>query len=824
VTHCQPTAALLRLTARLTAALLLAAGSLRPLPALAADTEPQEQAEPSKDNQQQAALLVARGRQLLASGDYPAATDVLQKAAKLAPANATVQQLLAQARAAGRSHAGTDLGQAVAEQQATRSRSILRQIEHSLFDAAKALDARNYNRAAQHARRALAALRYVASAERRDALKTKAERILDTAAKRRDRQRHTTQQQELARARAEAHAQRAARADEADGLQALRRHARQLEADGQHEKAIAAAEDILRVKPGDDEARAIRQRARDRQGGPTDVGGRSPTRARREDDFLASLEDEATPPTGDAVLLPGHGRTARGKLPRPDSAPQEPWEQELQAKLAQEVTVDFNATPLSECVKQLATMADVNIVLDPEASQDLPITMPAARVPVDVILRWMARFADLRYCIREGAVLLATSNGDLDEPVRKVYDISALIASQDDAVPTAVIDATLGMAGPVEPRPRTDPRAGARSNTDALAAGWVSFVQRSVAPGTWSTHRTRQARGPQYSIQYRNGRIVVMHTPEVHRQIEDLLNSFRRAINLQVHILGRFLRVEQTFLERLTLGELNWMGPDANGPGEDPTGGKRYSFTPINLQNNTDVVRTVADPLNPTAPAIERPLARFDTISAAGGLSLNWDYIGVFGHTADALINAVLKKQKGTVLQAPRLTCFNTQRANIQVLVNHNYVRSISGDEEPEIGNVPEGIIFDVQPFVSADRRYITLVLQPQQRELLSLIAFSYSTGASEVAEGLAALTDRVIQIPTTRLRSIGTTVTIPNGGTLVVGGFTEVEERTGEAGVPFLETVPLVNKVVRGFDTAEGRRSLLMMFTAETVEDIFED
>ncbi|NQT89441.1 hypothetical protein HQ560_21915, partial [bacterium] len=180
------------------------------------------------------------------------------------------------------------------------------------------------------------------------------------------------------------------------------------------------------------------------------------------------------------------------------------------------------------------------------------------------------------------------------------------------------------------------------------------------------------------------------------------------------------------------------------------------------------------------------------------------------------------------VLQAPRLTCFNTQRANVQVLTNHNYVRRVSTDNEPEIGNIPEGIVFDVQPFVSADRRYITLVLQPQMRDLVELVEFQYSTEPQTVDQGnnfsLSVWQESYIQIPTTRLRSIGTTVTVPNGGTLLLGGFTEVEEVAGSSNVPFLEGIPIIRTILRGWKRNEGRRSLIMLVSAQTVADVFEE
>ena len=64
----------------------------------------------------------------------------------------------------------------------------------------------------------------------------------------------------------------------------------------------------------------------------------------------------------------------------------------------------------------------------------------------------------------------------------------------------------------------------------------------------------------------------------------------------------------------------------------------------------------------------------------------------------------------------------------------------------------------------------------------------------------------------------------MPNGGTMLIGGLTEVESRDSAAGIPFVEHIPLLGKIFRSTDQLAGRRTLLMLLTAETVKDIFED
>ncbi|NQT51056.1 hypothetical protein HQ576_03350, partial [bacterium] len=626
-------------TARLIALPALVLALWLPLPARA-EAAPAPQGA-SQLQQQEAALLLARGRHLLAQGEIGQALAALRKAARLDPENATCQRLVAQAERAARMGSLPSSAKPIKEQYAARARSIVRQAEHSLFDAKKALDGKDYDRAAQYAQRALTAIRYLDGAERGAKLRASAESILASARSAMQRDRSHQRQLDLAKARADGAAARRERNREAPGVTSLRSKARKHHLDGEYSLAAEVAREVQRLAPDDEEAKAIEERALEVGKGPKGLAGRSNTRARREDDLIASLEREATPHPDGKIVLPGKAKARAVASAGVRRKPMEAWERELRAKLEEEVSIDFKQTPLEDCVKQLAAIGKVNIVLDPAAARETPITIEHTRMPLDALLRWVARFASLRYCVRDGAVLLTTGHGALDEPVRRVYNITSLVIPEDDAVPTAIIDASIGMAGPVEPMPKrrveTKPT---EVNTDGLGEGWASFLRDTVAPGTWNVgSRTLQEQGPRYTIQYRNGRIVVVHTPDVHEQIEELLNNFRRARNLQVHILGRFLQVEQTFIERLTLGNAAWSGPDANGPGVDPDGGKRYAFTPISLTNDTNIIRTIADPLDPTAASIEAPLARFASLNADGGLALSWDYVGVFGHNAQALLN-----------------------------------------------------------------------------------------------------------------------------------------------------------------------------------------
>lgn len=743
---------------------------------------------------QEAQVLAEQGRKLVAAGAYAEARNALREALRLNPADAASRKLLAQAEEALGVANGENLLARTRERYAFKAQVLRQQIELDLFEAEKSLKAKDYTRAIQHAERALASAGQVDDARSAPEFRERAEALLAEAKSAAAAAAAAQRQKDLDRAKAQAAAERAQRSrDMADGLRALRDQGWKLLEAKEYDKALAIVEDMLRTDPDNQDARLLRDRVRQATAASTSPRAKSRERTEGEQSLMADIEREMTPLKPNVVLAKSPKTGGRTPL----TEPREQWEVELRAKLANPVTIEFRETPLAKAVEQLAAIGGVNIILDADAGvADTPVSVPGRKMPLEAMLRWVARFGKLQYCFRDGAILLTSRPGALDEPVTRIYDISTLLSPPTTAEP-------MPGASPIEPGQKPWQVVEARPpDPEPVGQGWVEFIKSTIAPTTWDRGSALQASTP-YTVQYRNGRIVVVHVPEVQQQVEQLLNDFRKARTLQVHMLGRFITVEKKFLDSLNIS-FNYDNDVAITPPLTP--GVDARSTTANL-----------------APVTQVPsLTQFNNYGPTGGLAVRYSLLD--DNSLVLLLKAVMHEGKGTVLEAPRLTCYNTQRANIQVLRNRNYVRRVSSDFTPEIGNIPEGTIFDIQPFVSADRRYITLVCQPQMRTFINFFSFSYGVQTVQVSDTDTLDLTMQIQLPTTTLRSIGTTVTVPNGGTIIMGGFTVVEERSGIATAPLIEGIPLLRYLLRGRDNIEGRRSLIMLISAETVEDIFEE
>jgi type II secretory pathway component GspD/PulD (secretin) len=120
---------------------------------------------------------------------------------------------------------------------------------------------------------------------------------------------------------------------------------------------------------------------------------------------------------------------------------------------------------------------------------------------------------------------------------------------------------------------------------------------------------------------------------------------------------------------------------------------------------------------------------------------------------------------------------------------------------------LPTGASLQVQATVSADKKYVTMNLTPAVTELLSLARFNTSGG---VAGGAAQ--DTFIQLPETQLQMIQTTVSVPDGGTLLFGGMKKTAEIDTEAGVPILSKIPVLKRLYSNRTLVKDEQVLLIL------------
>lgn len=393
---------------------------------------------------------------------------------------------------------------------------------------------------------------------------------------------------------------------------------------------------------------------------------------------------------------------------------------------------------------------------------------------------------------------------------------------------------------------------GVEADFDAL----IDLITSTVRPTTWDA-----VGGPGSIAPFEtNLSLVISQTQEVHEEIVDLLEQLRRLQDLQVTIEVRFITLNDNFFERVGV-DFNFNIPvnvDKNpgitfgrmvDSGDPETGltATRDLRNPVQKQNLTvgmsapGVFNADLDiPFTQGSYALATP--QFGGFDATAGASLGFAILSDI--EAFFFINAAQGDRRSNVLQAPKVTLFNGQQANVADMSQSPFVISVIpvvGDfaaaQQPVIVILSEGTFLTVQAVISNDRRFVRLTLVPFFSRIGDVNTFKF-TGSTTTTESSSeegnqdtvndntkssdskTTTDSgtTVQLPTFSFVTVTTTVSVPDGGTVLLGGIKRLSEGRNEFGVPILDKVPYLNRLFKNVGIGRETQSLMMMVTPRII------
>jgi type II secretory pathway component GspD/PulD (secretin) len=250
-----------------------------------------------------------------------------------------------------------------------------------------------------------------------------------------------------------------------------------------------------------------------------------------------------------------------------------------------------------------------------------------------------------------------------------------------------------------------------------------------------------------------------------------------------------------------------------------PVGQREGEISPINIQQEgLPLVNTLA----------AAGLSTFGAAAlAAPVLVTGFTYLDDV--QVDLLITATQADQRNVTLTAPRLTLYNCQRSWISVAKVITYISNLvpvtgdnSGAFSPVISQVYEGFVLDIEACISGDRRYVTMTvlfgLNQNVKFTSQTITGAAGGGGGTGGGGRAANFEGEIQLPELAGTQINTTVTVPDKGTILLGGQRLVNELEVEVGVPLLSKIPFVNRFFTNRITAKSESTLLLLIRPEII------
>lgn len=508
----------------------------------------------------------------------------------------------------------------------------------------------------------------------------------------------------------------------------------------------------------------------------------------------------------------------------------------LRKKLRDRVpSLEFDNIPFADVVDFLREYSGVNIWVNWRAMEAAGIdrTQPVSVDLTDISLEKGLELilddvgggvVEISYNISDGVVTISTREDLNRNTITRVYEIRDLIVRipnfEGDRVDTGGLGGSTG--GTTGGTGGTGGGGGdslfGDSDSDDGGDGEDEIQTRSemitqiqdMITTTIDTLSWQSQGGDIGAINEMHGNLVITQTAENHRKIEDLISKLREARTIQIAIEARFISVSTGFLSQIGLDLDFYFNLHSEVPirPDDPLwGGQANGFSPIAVNNDT--LDWVTSGLNSGGLT--------GGISGGGtpitpSMSIQGTYLDDL--QVNFLVQALQAHETTRTLTAPRLTLFNGQRAYVSIAREKAYVSALTPEisenvvaYEAEISYATSGTLLDVDATVSHDRRYVVMTLRPQVVTLENADEITTGGGPEEV-NALQGF----IGLPEYNIQEIMTTVSVPDGGTLLLGGQYLTGETEVEKGVPVLSKVPVINRAFTNKGKVRDERTLLIL------------
>lgn len=170
----------------------------------------------------------------------------------------------------------------------------------------------------------------------------------------------------------------------------------------------------------------------------------------------------------------------------------------------------------------------------------------------------------------------------------------------------------------------------------------------------------------------------------------------------------------------------------------------------------------------------------------------------------DATLQAAASRGDVTIVSRPILLAANNEKAEINVGSQRPFVQvsrvlptdNTARDQVVQYKDV--GTRLSIMPTISADGYVMLQILQ----------------------EINAATAEQEFSAPVISTRSVDTKLLIHDGQTIVLGGLTDDERSTTQAGVPILSSIPLVGGLFGHYNRATTKTELLLFLTPRVIHD----
>jgi hypothetical protein len=627
----------------------------------------------------------------------------------------------------------------------------------------------------------------------------------------------------------------------------------------QYDAAERTIEEILEKDPGNEEAVKLGEAITEKR--HMDRASDSYyTNLRENEDERANMIDLEVPyELGRGVLFPDKARwqkVRRRNVGIAEEQRQEPeWIREYRQLLkSRKVTLNFPETPFAEVISFLQDITGLNITVSPAVDQEeVTVSLRLREIPLEDALRIILEQTQLAMAFKNETLMITPPDEARGEYHLEIYDVQDLLSKLPDFPGDKIRIAGDGGGG------AGGGGAGSFSfDTEEESEGQVldpdqleTILTNSVGEDNWDDPA---------SIEIHKGQIIVNQTRELHKQIREVLKNLRRNTGLFVQVEARFINMSDDFMRDVGIdmrdlgqgtppifghspplildptqtnpqqrvigfgqqipaagvGRASRLGPVIGAPGNQ--------FTLFGSGMFGGRTENVLDGGNAYFSGLRLNSAGVQAGNPNRGLSMAMALLDPF--QIKAILRAEQEDAKRKIVQAPVITAANRQRVHVSVITQRAYISdyelssggtglTVAEVADPIIETFQEGVVLDVRPTISADRKYITLDVRPT---LATLVGGSFRQIAVNLGTISSAAINVNIEVPQIVLQEAFTSVTLPDGGTALLGGFRQVNSKEEHSGVPFVDHIPLLNRLFSRDAELHETSNLIILVTAKMI------
>lgn len=568
---------------------------------------------------------------------------------------------------------------------------------------------------------------------------------------------------------------------------------------GFHELALANCRKLLTDLPGDEEVDALFHEillaVHDQR--------RASITERERDlrhELAATVERSLIPQGFDGLPIFPSDWTERHTEATSLEAPQQmpAWKSAILDSLSQRVSLQFDGTQIGDALATIAKLGKVNLVVSPDLqASDKTVTLHTAAMQLNDVLSWATEQVGTQWSVDKGAVFVGARTGQ--ETITSLHDISALLMGVPDFVgPSMSLSGSAGGGGGAGGAGGAGggglvQQAQAQARPAATPDDIAEMIKRAVSPRTWTTEGN--------SIAVRGNALWVTAPEDIQRLIGEFLRAQSEQHALAVHLDNRWLELSDTVIEEIGV---EW-------------GSQNVNLLNTGIPNQAGYVRTLNGWTFSGMTTNPLPASTVNAGQAAGGNGLTLQGAMIGASKLSAVLSAFEKNGQTRSLSAPEIACLNGQHAYTFIGSQIAYISDyqvVSNNYDVTVTTLSYGTVLDVQPLVSADRRYITLDL----RSTLSSVTLSteYITGYMTNGNGnITANLSFPLELPNLRVEHVGTTVMLPDRGSLLVGGFTGAVDQFASTRVPLLGSIPFLGRLFGARGRYSQNTHLYLLTTA---------